>query len=338
MVLIVKFLNSFYNSIYDIDFTNATSLTVTLSNYIQNLPPFSNFNSKKLNTLNLNGNTFNGAIPNEYCYFGKNVLNFGNNNLNGNVPDCFLCYGGGQFPNLFPIPGFVNFNPSQPQINCNNYQMDLTPLNLPFYTNRTTVETITGQNFGWEVLISSILPDVIAEIVVPNKEFTISIPPGAGKQNGVILYSFQNLLIRTYVFFLQQLILIISMVQISISKVHFLVLIQALKINLLLMAIHIQQIHYRFQYKQDIKYSNFGRCSWNYTTEFEFISAPTLPPTLPPTQTPSETPPGTPTQTQTLSPTPTPKQSESNELSCSPNLSNSFILLISLIFAFFLVI
>ncbi|KAM9984474.1 hypothetical protein ACTFIZ_004173 [Dictyostelium cf. discoideum] len=447
-------LNSFYCSISDIDFTNATSLTVTLSSYSEELPPFSNFNSKILTTLNLNGNAFSGKIPNEYCYFGKTVLNLGNNILDGIVPDCFLCYGGYEFQNLFPNPGFLNFYPTKNAIDCNSYQMDRTPLNSLFYTNKTTVVTIKCENFGWNVIISSPLQDLIAEVVVPNKEFTISIPPAAGMQNGAIIYGYQNLLFKTFTFFYAS--PTINSYYINGSNIYFKGSFfsfnpnfkNKFNINGIIYTANTQTLedvhgitfpsennpvsilknreqfnisisiqlnkspNVTFIYFGNITLTNSSQLIFNttggditldgefgiettdfssaiieinniqvtinqisetqinftypsianvdgtypvyieidgfkYTTEFEFIGAPTLPPTQTPSETPTETP--TETQTQTLSPTPTqiqtdspttptPTQSKSNELSCSPNLSNSFILLFSLIFAFFLII
>ncbi|EAS66946.1 hypothetical protein DDB_G0267684 [Dictyostelium discoideum AX4] len=449
------FLNSFYMSIGDIDFTNATSLTVTLSRFNQSLPPFSNFNSKKLITLNLNGNTFNGSIPNEYCYFGKYVLNLGNNVLSGNVPDCFLCYGGADFPNLFPNSDFLNFYPSKPAIRCEDYLMDLSPLSTPFSTNQTTVLTIPSEKIGWDIILSATIPDVIAEIVVPNKEFTISIPPAAGRVSGLLFYGYQAQMVRSFTFsyvspiidsyyingpniyfkgsnfsfnpnFINKFTINgnpytantqtledvhgitfpsennpVSVLKnrepfnvsitIHINKSPIVTFIYfgnitltnssqfifnttggditldgefgiettdfskaIIEINNIQVTINqISETQINFTYPSianvDGTYPVFIEIDgFKYTTEFEFIGAPTLPPTQTPSKTPTETPSETPTETQTLSPTPTqtqtnsptptPKPSESNELSCSPNLSNSFVLLISLIFAFFLII
>ncbi|KAN0053141.1 hypothetical protein ACTA71_006971 [Dictyostelium dimigraforme] len=181
-------LNDLQISIYDIDFRNLSSLILNNVNYHENLPPASNFNFKLMNNLQLFANSFNGTLPEEYCFFGKDVINIGGNNLNGPVPDCFRCYGGAQFPKLFPN-NFDNFNDSSPAEDCTSFSLAV-PVHQLLKTNETTVFEYTGSNIGWVCGIESTQSGVQLEITDPNKNIKITVPPGAGNQTAKLNFGF----------------------------------------------------------------------------------------------------------------------------------------------------
>ncbi|KAM9971373.1 hypothetical protein ACTFIW_011351 [Dictyostelium discoideum] len=179
-------LNNYPVSIYDVDFTNLRSLSLTNIKYGENLPPASNFDFGKLTYLLLSYNQFNGSLPEEYCSFVKGSLTLGSNNLTGSVPDCFKCLGGEEFPGLFPN-NFDDFFEDTPADVCTAFSLDVS-VNQLLKTNETTVLEFTGSNLGWDSDIESTQANLELEIIEPNKKIKITIPPGAGIQNATLKF------------------------------------------------------------------------------------------------------------------------------------------------------
>ncbi|EAL71460.1 leucine-rich repeat-containing protein [Dictyostelium discoideum AX4] len=179
-------LSNYPVSIYDVDFRNLTSLSLSNVNYGENLPPASNFDFEKLTYLLLSSNQFNGSLPEEYCSFVKGSLALGSNDLTGSVPDCFKCLGGEEFPGLFPN-NFDDFFDDTPADVCTAFSLDV-PVNQLLKTNETTVFEFTGSNLGWDSDIESTQANVELAIIEPNKKIKITIPPGAGIQNATLKF------------------------------------------------------------------------------------------------------------------------------------------------------
>ncbi|KAM9979283.1 hypothetical protein ACTFIY_008513 [Dictyostelium cf. discoideum] len=180
------YLSNYPISIYDVDFRNLRSLSLSNVNYAENLPPASNFDFELLTNLLLSSNLFNGSLPEEYCSFVKGSLALGSNDLTGSVPDCFKCLGGEEFPGLFPN-NFDDFFDDTPADVCTAFSLDV-PVNQLLKTNETTVLEFTGSNIGWDSDIESTQANVKLEIIAPNKKIKITIPPGAGIQNATLKF------------------------------------------------------------------------------------------------------------------------------------------------------
>ncbi|KAM9967132.1 hypothetical protein ACTFIR_007371 [Dictyostelium discoideum] len=179
-----------YRSSVSLDFIDFTNFTngIIINNHTQpqRTLPINTIDFKQTQNIDLSMNNFIGTIPEEYCQIKPNNLNLGGNYLT-NVPSCMRCAGGSIYK-IFPN-SFVDFNkystPTCPTFWINpNY-------NKIASTSQETIITIKGKDLGYSIKNNSVIP--FAKFTVPNTEFTITIPRGAGKDISYTYY-FQNTL------------------------------------------------------------------------------------------------------------------------------------------------
>ncbi|KAN0027238.1 hypothetical protein ACTFIU_009928 [Dictyostelium citrinum] len=182
-----------------IDFTNVVSFSSTNNEISQPLPELVDIsiNYKSLKSFYVTDSSIYGSIPESYCQLPKD-FSLSNNEISF-LPNCFKCdlqLDWKILPNGFYFPSR----------DCSDYTLNqITQSTTTFSTKTGGVLQFNGTALGWEYIFDS----QSYSLDIPNKEFTITIPKGVGKNikkqltlnnynNETITYSYNAPTITSY--------------------------------------------------------------------------------------------------------------------------------------------
>ncbi|KAM9984757.1 hypothetical protein ACTFIY_009207 [Dictyostelium cf. discoideum] len=155
-----------------IDFTNVLSFSSSNNEIYQGLPELEDIstNYKTLESFYITDSSIYGSIPKSYCQLPKD-FSLSNNELSY-LPNCFKC---DLELNSKIIPNGFYFSSRD----CSDYSLNLiTQSNTTFSTKTGGILQFNGTNLGWEYYFGD---SESHSLEIPNKEFTITIPKGVGK-------------------------------------------------------------------------------------------------------------------------------------------------------------